>query len=32
MFRNNIVKISENLNKQNFWKSASKLPTLKISA
>ena len=31
MFHNNIENISENLNKETFWKSASKLPTLQIS-
>ena len=32
MFHNNILKISEILNKWNTWKSGSKLPTLQISA
>ena len=32
MLHNNIVKLSEKLNKWNFWKSASKLPILQISA
>ena len=32
MFHNNSMKIAENLNKPNFLKSASKLPTLQISA
>ena len=32
MFHNNIVKISEKKNKQTFYKSASKLPTLQVSA
>ena len=32
MFHNNIEKISENLNKGNLLKFASKLPTLQISA
>ena len=32
MFHNNIMKISEKLYKHNLLKSASKLPTLQISA